>query len=191
MSGGSNDDATMGLGSVDAEGRGVLDVLVNQGAPPPFDPRLAVARFASILREYGVSRVYGDKFAGETFRRDFEREAIHYEVLSRTTSQLYEALEPLLNGHQVILLDEPRLESQLLGLVWRGGKITHPVGEHDDWATAACAVVLAVEQARRGSTPLWWGGPSGDPDPCSVDEIQQEQDEDDRLRHELAVKHMA
>ena len=38
------------------------------------------------------------------------------------------------------LLDVPLLEQQLLGLVWRGNKIDHPGGEHDDWANAAAGV---------------------------------------------------
>jgi hypothetical protein len=42
------------------------------------------------------------------------------------------------------LLDIANLESQLLGLVWRGGKIDHPSGEHDDYANAtAGALYLA------------------------------------------------
>jgi hypothetical protein len=46
-------------------------------------------------------------------------------------------------GHAV-LLDAPMLEQQLLGLIWRGGKITHPSGEHDDFATVAAGVVEQV-----------------------------------------------
>ena len=59
-------------------------------------------------------------------------------------SDLYDALEPLLNARQVVLLDVPELESQLLGLVWRGGKIDHPSGEHDDYANAVAGVVSLV-----------------------------------------------
>jgi hypothetical protein len=43
-----------------------------------------------------------------------------------------------------VLLDVPMLEQQLLGLIWRGGKITHQSGEHDDFATAAAGVVEQV-----------------------------------------------
>jgi hypothetical protein len=39
------------------------------------------------------------------------------------------------------------LESQLLGLVWRGGKIDHLNGDHDDYANAASgAVKIAVSK---------------------------------------------
>ena len=38
----------------------------------------------------------------------------------------------------------PKLEQQLLGLVWRGSKIDHPGGEHDDYANAAAGVVQVL-----------------------------------------------
>lgn len=144
MSGGSADDAVLAVGSVDAEGRAVLARLLDQGPPPPFDPRRAVERFAAVLKEYRVFSVQGDKYAGETFIADFQRAGIAYHVSDLTKSQLYEALEPRLNAREVLLLDEPRLEQQLLGLVWRGGKIDHQSGEHDDWANGAAGVIAAL-----------------------------------------------
>ena len=146
MSGGSSDDAALAIAHLDADGRAVLDVVMNQGGPPPFDPRGAVERFARRLAEYAIGTVVGDRYAGLTFARDFERHGISYVVSAWTKSQVYEALEPALNGRQVILLDVPDVEQQLLGLVWRGGKIDHPAGEHDDFANAAAgACVLALQ----------------------------------------------
>ncbi|MBI3059123.1 MAG: hypothetical protein HYY81_07430 [Deltaproteobacteria bacterium] len=148
MSGGSSDDATLGIAHKDAEGRAILDVIMDQGQRPPFDPRRAVERFAAVLKEYGVFNVTGDKYAGETFIKDFEREGIAYRISDLTRSQLYEALEPKLNSGAVVFLDEPQLETQFLGLCWRGGKIDHPAGEHDDYCNAAAgAVYAACEEA--------------------------------------------
>ncbi len=141
MSGGSNDDAVLGIGYRDADGRAILCRLVDQGQAPPFDPRKAVARFAAVLKEYKVFTVEGDKYAGETFIQDFQQHGINYQVCQLTKSQLYESLEPRLNSRQVILLDDSRLESQLLGLAWRGGKIDHLPGEHDDHANATAGVI--------------------------------------------------
>jgi hypothetical protein len=70
MSGGSSDDAVLAIGHIENE-RAVIDRVENQGPHPPFDPRLAVERFVDIMCEYGVSSVTGDRYAGETFRRDF------------------------------------------------------------------------------------------------------------------------
>jgi len=149
MSGGSNDDAVLGIGHCNADGLAVLDRLVDQGQRPPFDPRAAVERFVIVLREYGVSTVVSDAYAGEAFKAEFLRHRIECRKSARTKSQLYAALEPALNGHRVVLLDVPKLEQQLLGLIWRGGKIDHPHGEHDDYANvcAGLAQVLAKRQA--------------------------------------------
>ena len=122
MSGGSIDDATLGIAHRDKEGRLLLDRIVDQGQRPPFDPRKAVERFANVLKEYGLRSVVGDKYAGETFRADFQGKGISYRVSEFTKSEIYEEIEPLLNGGRIVLLDHPNLESQFLGLVWRGGQ---------------------------------------------------------------------
>ena len=94
--------------------------------------------------------VVGDKYAGETFRADFQGKGISYRVSEFTKSEIYEEIEPLLNGGRIVLLDHPNLESQFLGLVWRGGKIDHPNGEHDDYANgAAGALNLASKNIAR------------------------------------------
>ena len=57
-------------------------------------------------------------------------------------------MEPNLNAHEVVLLDLPVLEQELLGLIWRGGRIDHPAGEHDDFSNAVAGVIqllLAVD----------------------------------------------
>lgn len=140
MSGGSSDDAVLAIGHRD-ERRLVVDRVLDQGPPPPFDPRSAVERFAEVLRQYGLRRVAGDTYAGNTFRADFAGHGIQYDVAELSTSDLYEALEPKLNAREVILLDVPKLEQQLLGLVWKGGKITHQLGEHDDHANGVAGVI--------------------------------------------------
>jgi hypothetical protein len=140
MSGGSADDAVLAIGHTDADGRTVLDCVQHQGTHPPFDPNRAVTRFVKTLQDYRVSRVVGDRYAGETFRRQFEAQCIGYAVATEPKSALYEAFEPLLNSGAVVLLDVPTLEQQLLGLVWRGGRIDHQPGEHDDYANAVAGV---------------------------------------------------
>jgi hypothetical protein len=152
MSGGSSDDAVLGIGHLDADGRAVLDCVQDQGPRPPFDPNKAVERFVAVLRSYRVSHLTGDRYAGQTFARQFETQGIAYQVSDRSKSELYEALEPLLNSKNVVLLDIPTLEQQLLGLVWRGGRIDHPNGEHDDYANAAALAIVGVTDCRR----MYW-----------------------------------
>jgi hypothetical protein len=161
MSAGSSDDAVLAIAHPDADGRAVLDVIVNQGPPPPFDPRRAVERFVTVLEEYGLHQVTDDKYAGETFVADFQRRGITYAVSDQTKSQLYEAFEPRLNAREVVLLDVPILAQQLLGLIWRGGKVDHPPGEHDDWANAAVGA-LSLVAAGTQLVPSVWIEPTRD-----------------------------
>ena len=150
MSGGSADDATLGIAHRDAATeKTILDLVVKQASKPPFNPRRVVKQFAAIVERYGTKSVCGDRYAGETFRQDFGDLGITYAVCDQTKSALYEALEPLLNAGEVELLDVPKLQEQLLGLVWRGSKIDHMSGEQDDMANAAAgAVWLAAKHAR-------------------------------------------
>jgi hypothetical protein len=142
MSGGSNDDATLGIAHANpVTKRGVLDLVLTQTGRPPFNPRKAVAKFAATLSEYRVSRVVGDRYAGETFRQDFQEHGISYTVSELSKHELYEALEPKINAGEVELLDVPKVQEQLLGLVVRGNKIDHLPGEHDDFINAAAGAL--------------------------------------------------
>lgn len=147
LSGGSSDDACLGIAHREGgteDGRAVLDLVMNQGGGVPFNPRDAVFRFVATLKTYGIFSVMGDAYAGLTFVQDFEKEGIAYTLAPIPKSKIYEALEPRLNGEQVVLLDYPTMESQFLGLVWRSSKIDHMAGEHDDYANAAAGAVYCA-----------------------------------------------
>ncbi len=149
MSGGSSDDATLAIAHRDPVSERVLvDLVMSQTGKPPFNPRHAVRKFAGVCKEYGAFTVSGDRYAGETFRRDFEEHGVAYHVSELTKHQLYEALEPLINADEVELPDCPKMQEQLLGLVTRGTKIDHVPGEHDDWANA---IAGAVRKAAAGT----------------------------------------
>jgi hypothetical protein len=146
MSGGSSDSAVLGIAHHDRLARrAILDLLISQAGAPPFNPRMAIAKFADALKEFGLKRVHGDAYAGQTFRAEFQEHGITYEVAKQSKSELYEALEPKLLAGEVELLDIGELQEQLLTLVWRGVKIDHLPGDHDDFANAAAgALVLAA-----------------------------------------------
>ncbi len=159
MSGGSSDDAVLAIGYRDPEGQAVVSRLVNQGQPPPFDPGMAVKRFIGVLKSYQCFDVTGDSYAGETFRQAFQAGGISYRVSELPASKLYEALEAPLNAGRVVLLDHAKCEEQLLGLVWKGGKITHPASEHDDYSNALAGLVYSlIGGVTRGDMPILVGG---------------------------------
>ena len=66
----------------------MLDLLVSQTGKPPFDPRAAVRKFAEHLAGYGLNRVTGDAYAGQTFRADFEAAGIAYSVAPARTTDI-------------------------------------------------------------------------------------------------------
>ncbi len=159
MSGGSSDDAVLAIAHRDPiTNRTMLDLVMSQTGKPPFNPRHAVRKFAGLCKEYGVFNVTGDRYAGETFRQDFQDNGIAYRVSALTKSQLYEALEPKLNAGELEFLDVPKLQEQLLGLVFRGGKIDHQPNEHDDFANAAAgAITLASRELELDVAPVGVG----------------------------------
>ncbi|MGX5846930.1 hypothetical protein ACWGTO_07610 [Mesorhizobium sp. PL10] len=141
MSGGSSDDATLAIGHRDARGRRILDLLVSQDGAPPFNPQKAVEKFARQMKVYGIRKVTGDAYAGETFKFAFQAEEITLKTSELSRTEIYEAFEPLLNAGDVELLDVGKLQEQLLTLVVRGAQIDHQPGDHDDWANAAAGVL--------------------------------------------------
>jgi hypothetical protein len=149
MSGGSSDSAVLGIAHADrVTKKTVLDLLIAQSGAPPFNPRVAIKRFAEQCRLFGVKLVTGDAYGGLTFRQDFLAEGIGYLVTKLSKSDMYEALEPRLLAGEVELLDIGELQEQLLMLVWRGTKIDHIPGDHDDYANA-CAGAVATANGRQ------------------------------------------
>jgi hypothetical protein len=141
MSGGSRDNACLCIGHLEG-GIVVIDLVATQIGRVPFNPRDAVRHFARIMKEYKINVVTGDAFAGQTHPRDFLDEGVRYVVRSTSASELYELLEPRLNARVVQLPDQPAVIEELVGLVWKGSKITHENNSHDDHANV---VALAVD----------------------------------------------
>lgn len=168
MSGGSDDEAALAISYLSKDGKLVLARIESQAGKPPFDPMQAVKKFCGILQEYGLSTVTGDAYAGQTFRKYFEAEGIRYQVCKESTSDLYQLLEPKINSGIVEFLDHDDLISQGLTLVYRGVKVTHQAGDHDDYMTAAAGSLL---QASKGG-PNRIVGPAGDSTERSSHDIQ-------------------
>jgi hypothetical protein len=158
MSGGSSDDACLAIAHRDADGKAILDRVLNQGQRPPFDPMVAVKRFLAVLKDYHISNVTGDAYAGETFVSAFTNLGIGYVVSQLSRSEIYESIEPHFNAGKIVLLDEPELESQFLGLIWRGGKIDHANGEPDDWSNTCAGAVHKVMDGGALNLNLMLGG---------------------------------
>jgi hypothetical protein len=148
-SGGSADSFTLGIAHREGD-RIVLDVLRDRR--PPFSPDDVVAEYAATAKLYRCTTVHGDRYGGEWPRERFRSRGITYATSTRTKSELYATLLPLLNAQRVDLIDDRRLFAQLIGLerrTARGGResIDHGPGAHDDAVNAAAgALVLASER---------------------------------------------
>jgi hypothetical protein len=154
-SGGSADSMTLAIAHRDAAGVPVLDLL--REAKPPFSPEAVTLEFARTLQRYGISKVTGDKYAGEWPREQFRKHRIEYATAELTRSELYLELLPLVNSGGVELLDHNRLLGQLAGLerrVGRTGKdsIDHRPGSHDDVANAAAGALVHALRSNEFAT---------------------------------------
>jgi len=151
-SGGSSDSFTLAITHRERDGVIVLDCLRETRAP--FEPEAVVADFCQTLKTYRVTKVTGDRYAGEWPREQFRKRNISYEPSERVKSDLYRDMLPLMNSKRVQLVDNKRLITQLAGLerrTARGGKdsIDHGPGRHDDVANAAAgALVLASAESQ-------------------------------------------
>jgi hypothetical protein len=151
-SGGVNDAMTLAVAHLRDGAICVLDAVLE--VRPPFDPEVAVAACTAVLRRFGVSRVIGDRYAGEWPKARFSEHGIAFEQSARPKSDLYCDLLPLLNAKRVELLDNPRLAAQLVALERRTSRqgrdsIDHSPGGHDDLANVVAGVLVGLDLDRR------------------------------------------
>jgi Terminase large subunit, T4likevirus-type, N-terminal len=165
-SGGSADSFALGIGHTSYANYPKQTVIIDclREVRPPFSPELVTQEFAKVLKSYRVSKVIGDKFAGEWPREQFGKFGINYEQSAAPKSDLYRDLLPLINSGRILLLDNSKLINQLCGLerrVARGGRdsIDHAPGGHDDIANCV-AGVAAINNRYGGYNQNWaeWVG---------------------------------
>ena len=142
-SGGSNDAMTVAIAHSEGK-RQILDCVLEKRAP--FSPDAVVWEFAQTLKEYRISKVTGDRYAGEWPRERFSAAGITYEPSEINRSELYLAFLPLVNSARIDLLDNQRMVSQFVGLerrTSRAGKdsVDHAPGGHDDIANSVAGVL--------------------------------------------------
>ena len=163
--GSGQDSATLAIAHQeqrDGIGVGVLDAV--RESRPPFSPKQVCREFAATLKSYRVNIAAADRWAGDFPVDEMRQFGISVKPSSRTKSEIYRAVLPLMNSGTVQLLDLPRLHAQLAGLerrTSRGGRdvIDHRRGHHDDVCNAACgAILLAAARPQGDWGPLFVGG---------------------------------
>src|SRR5262249_7057068 len=109
-SGGASDAFTLSIAHTEGKTQ-VLDVVRER--KPPFSPEAVVDEFAKLLRDYRISTVIGDRYAGEWVAEAFRKRGINYTASEKSKSDIYVDLLPLLNSGAVALLENDRLALQL------------------------------------------------------------------------------
>jgi hypothetical protein len=131
---------------------------------PPFSPDAVCGEFSALLKSYRVTTVHGDRYAGEWPRERFRERDIGYEPSALAKSDLYRDLLPTLNARRIDLLDDKRLQAQLVGLERRTARsgrdgIDHMPGSHDDCANAVAGVASLLAASGYLNDLSWVGVP--------------------------------
>jgi hypothetical protein len=112
-SGGSSDAMTLGIAHREGETI-VLDLL--REYRPPFSPESVCADYASTIKKYRCSQIFGDRYEGEWVVEGFRKYGVHYEECEQTRSELYLNILPLINSGGVALVDHERMMLQFVSL---------------------------------------------------------------------------
>ncbi len=129
------------------------------------DTEAVVSEFAAILKSYGLTYVYGDRYGAQWVADAFKRHGIDLRKSLHDRSGLYLNLLPMLNSGQARLLDLPRIRSQLLALERRTIRgtgrdvVDHPQAGADDLINSvAGSLVLSIANAGRTFCAIDAGG---------------------------------
>lgn len=145
--GGGQDEYCIAIGHREGE-RLVVDVVRGMRGVPA----AITAEYAELLKQYRISKISGDRYAGSWPADEFKKHHIDYEPAEKVRADLYRDLLPVLNSGGIELPPCSKLANQLASLerrTARSGKdvIDHPIGGHDDRAN----VVAGLSSIKRGS----------------------------------------
>jgi hypothetical protein len=93
---------TLAIAHMEAE-RVILDPVRER--KPPFSPDDVVKEFATTLKDYGITRVRGDRSGGMWPRERFAVHGVDYQPATQAKSDIYLSLLPIMNSGRVDLLD--------------------------------------------------------------------------------------
>lgn len=142
-SGARSDSFTLAIAHRDKK-KTVLDCIMEYA--PPFRPENVIEEYSGIIQRYGLRTATSDRYAGELITSPFQNFGIEIEPSSRTKSEIFAELLPLLLNGKVELLDNARLTTQLKALDRKtrqaGKDVIMNFHGHDDSANSAAGAIV-------------------------------------------------
>jgi hypothetical protein len=148
-SSGRSDSYTAAVASRDGD-IGILHCVVE--IPAPADPVQATATVAAMLKSYGISEVFGDRYSVGFVASELARYGLTLQHTGKSRSDLYRELLPSLRSRRVRLLHHERAISQFAALERRalpagGERIDHPSygNAKDDLSNAISGALVTLD----------------------------------------------
>jgi hypothetical protein len=175
-SGGRGDAFTVAIGHTHANGRLVVDLVRGKHVAPDehsFDPHVATADFASLLKQYRIQTITGDAYAGEWPGRSFSAAGITYRAAELNRGEIYMEALPLFTRGVISLPNHSTLLRELRMLerhTHKSGKDTVDHGKtgHDDYSNSVCGLLVQLAKQSNSifDSGLYSDNPPGsDPTP--------------------------
>jgi len=170
--GGGRDHYAIAIGHLEGE-KVIIDVVRSRS--PKFNPDAVTAQYCELLKQYGIKKVYGDKFSGDWSLNSYAKHGIEYIRSEKTKSELYLEAESPFNTEIVDLPDKELAITQLKNLIRKtrsGGKdsVDTDSGQPEDEANVIAGVIYLLTQKKEsegafeisdvGIEEIW--GSSGD-----------------------------
>lgn len=179
-SGGRVDSFSMAITFKEEEtGQIILAMFREQKAP--FKPETVVTNFSEILKQWGISEIESDRYAGEWVTDAFRRNGIEVVPSALSKSDSYIQFLPLLTNGRIELLDHEIIISQFSNLERKtrsGGKdqIDNFHGKDD----VSNVIALSANRAdREGGSEISWVYHAGMPISEEEEDSEQEKEEID------------
>ena len=159
VAGGGADEYTLAIAHRAGEAVVVDAVHAERG-----DPAAITARYAEILKGYGINRITGDRYAADWPVQEYRKHGITLAPSPLNRSELFLEFLPALQTGRVDLPPDDRMVIQFASLERRTGRtgrdsVNHPPGGHDDRANAVAGACY-LSKAKGYSLEAWDSAPA-------------------------------
>ena len=158
--GGGKDSFAMAIAHSENE-KVIIDVVKSRA--PKFDADEVTGQFSTLIKEYGVGEVQGDKFSGDIASNRFIKCGLNYIRAEKTKAELYLEAERVFNTGKIEIPSREVLVAQLGSLVRKtrsGGRdsVDSDGGQPEDEAKAVSGAAVMTVLEKGGGFYIGGGG---------------------------------